>query len=256
MVALKYVNPPDALARTSGSARMTAPRILIAGSSYVADEGRRELTKVWYRLVKQLNPGIDVVLVDSASPFDPRKFLPGLLEIETFLDNVGAVSQGQQDGSGRAFCRCLETAVERGYDYVVPWETDILWVTPIEQTIAKMHRSGVKVAAAFANPYQFPEWACSFWSTKYVTESRFIERYDWQHSPRWPIPEWRIATLTDPDLFILPIHGWRNHENQMNIANITHLFPYHLPQFLTQCRDFQLYYRFLDLHKINLMESA
>jgi hypothetical protein len=234
----------------------SSPRILIAGSSYVADEGRRELTKLWYRLVKHINPGIDLVLVDSASPFNPGVFLPEEVEIEYFSDNIGAISQGQRDGAGRAFCRCLQLGVEGEYDYVVPWETDMLWLPPIEPIVDKMHRSDVGVAAAFANPYQFPEWACSFWSTKYVKESRFIERYDWEHSPKWPIPEWRIANLVDSDLWILPIHGWRNHENQMNIANIAQLFPYKPCSFLTQCRDFSLYYRFLDINQISLMEAA
>lgn len=233
---------------------MTTPRILIVGSSYVADEPRRELTKIWYRLVRHINSGVDLFLVDSASPFDPFKFLP--VAGFRFPDNIGAVSQGQRDGSGRAFCKCLELGIEGGFDYVVPWETDLLFVPPIVPIIAKMHRAGVKVATAWALPFQFPEWGICFWSTKYLKESRFIERYDWQHTPKWPIPEFRISHLTDPDLFLLPINGWRNHGNEMNVGNISNMFPYMPPAFITQCRDFQLYYRFLDVNRISLVEEA
>jgi hypothetical protein len=119
-----------------------------------------------------------------------------------------------------------------------------------------MHRSGVKVAAPFAFPYQFPEWGASFWSTKYLKESKFIERYDWEHAPKWPIPEWRIQHLTQDDFFVLPIHGMRNTQNTINQATITAAFPYQPVSWLTHCADFGLYYRMLDLNRINLVEKA
>jgi hypothetical protein len=230
---------------------MSEPRILIAASSYVSDQGRVELTKLWLRAARILNPGIDIVLVDSNSPFNPNEFLAGV-EVFRFEDNIGAISQGYRDGSGRAFCRTLDLACEGGYDYVVSWETDLLFALPLTPIVEKMHRTGVKVAAPWANPFQFVEWGCSFWSTQYLRESRFTERYDWKNTPTWPIPEFRIQAMVEEELFILPIHGWRNSENRMNIANIAQLMPYFPPRFITHCRDFSLYYRFLDLNGVTL----
>ena len=231
---------------------MSSPRILIVGTSHVPDEARRDLAKLWLRVVKNLNPGIDVMLIDSGSPFDPSKFLD--IEVFRFEDNIGAISQGQRDGSGRGFCKALEFGVERGYDYVVPWEADMIFVLPVVPIIEKMDRVGVKVAAAFADPYQFLEWGFSFWSVKYVKESNFIKRYDWENSPRWPIPEFRVQYLTQYEIFVLPFHGYRNSLNNMNIMNITQLFPYEPCKFLTHCIDHGLYYRMLDLNGVKLVD--
>jgi hypothetical protein len=224
---------------------------LIVGTSYIGDEPHRELAKLWLRVARHLNPDADIMLIDSGSPFDPREFLSGI-EIFRFDDNIGAISQGQRDGSGRAFSKALEIAIERGYDYVMPWEADVIFCLPAEPIIEKMYRTGVKVCAAFATPYQFVEWGFSFWSTEYVQKSRYIERYDWPNSPKWPIPEFRNQYLTQDELFILPIHGYRNSMNNMNIANLTNLFPYVPPCFLTHCIDHNLYYRMLDLNGIKL----
>ena len=237
-------------------AMLTSEKILIAGTCYVPDDGRVELTKLWARVVQHVNPDIDVVLVDSASPFNPRDFLPETINVVSFPDNIGALSQGARDGSGRAFCKALELAVEGGYDYCMIWEADMLFAPSVESVIDKMRRVGVKVACPYADPYQFPEWGCSFWSTQYLKETRFIERYGWENCPKWPIPEWRIKHMVEDELFILPIHGYRNSMNTMNMGNMTNLFPYSPPSFITHCLDFSLYYRFLDLNRIHLVEKA
>lgn len=231
---------------------MSEPKILITGTCYIPDEGKRELALLWGRVARHLNPGTDIVLIDSASPFDPRQFMPPAVEVIRYPESIGAISQGQRDGAGRSFCKSLEIAAERGYDYCVVIEADMILAQSVIPIVGKMHRVGVNVAAPLAVPYQFPEWGCSFWSTKYVRDSNFTERYDWEHAPKWPIPEWRIQKLVEDEFFLLPVHGSRNEDNRLNIANIANHFPYYPPGFLTHCADFSLYYRMLDMNKIVL----
>jgi hypothetical protein len=64
-----------------------------------------------------LNPDIDTILIDCASPFDPRVFIKDI-EVFRFADNVGAINKGGKDGAGRSITKGMEIAVERGYDYV------------------------------------------------------------------------------------------------------------------------------------------
>lgn len=233
-------------------------RTLIAGTSYIADEGRRELTLLWARVARHLNRDTEIWLIDSASPFDPREFIPQSLDINIFRldDNIGAISQGMRDGSGRSFCTALQIAIDEEYDYCMIWEADLIFTKPIAPIIEKMAHTGVKVAAPLAAPYQFPEWGCSFWSVDYLRESKFIERYNWQNAPKWPIPEWRIQHMVEPEFFLLPVHGGRNEDNRLNLTNITNFYPYAPPVFLTHCNDFSLYYRLLDLNRINLEVAA
>lgn len=227
------------------------PRVLIAGTSYLADTGRCELTKLWLRVVRSLNPGVDVLVVDSASPFDPGQFLD--CEIFRFDDNVGHPSRGERDGAGRAYCKALEIALLRGYKYCALIETDLIFAHPIAPTIDKMDLSAVKVCSPMAAPYQFPETGLMFFALDYVEESDFIKRYDWEHSPKWPIVEWRFLHLVERHYWQLPIHGLRNDHNQANVANLPNMFPYKPPAFLTHCQDFALYYRMLDLNGVNLI---
>lgn len=231
-----------------------SPRILIAGTSYVADEGKRDLVQLWTRVTRHLNPDVDILLVDSASPFDPNSFLPmgdSNLYVKRFPDNVGALTQGGQDGSGRAFCEALDTAAKE-YDYVAFIETDVIFALPVTPFIEKMHKASVKVTSPVAAPYQFPEFGLSFWSSEYLRESKFTARYDWQNVPKWPIAEWRVLSLVGEDYWTLPIHGCRNDDNRLNVANVTNYFPYMPPAYLTHCADYGLYYRLLDLNGVRL----
>lgn len=230
---------------------MSGTRILIAATSRIETESRRDFVKLWWRVNAVLNPGVDIILIDTCSPFDPAVFLPET-EIYRFDDNIGTLSHGQRDGSGRAFMKALEFGVLRGYDYVVHWETDLLFAKPVTPVIERMHRSGIKAASFIANPYAFCEWAICFFNCQFVKESKFIERYDWANAPAWPIPEWRIESLLGDDLWLLPIRGMRNSLGNVNAANLHQFFPYGPPDYLTHITDFTLAYKFLELNQIHV----
>lgn len=227
------------------------PRLLVAATSFVENEGALELCKLSVRVIKALNLGEDFILIDAGGPFDPRAFLPETISVFRFDENVGSITRGGKDGAGRGVCRAIEMAIAGDYDYVAIHETDAIFAESDRKIVERMHRSGVKVASpGLAAPYQFLEWS-SFWiSVAYARESDFIKRYSWETTPRWPLVEMRLEKLFGEDLFLLPMRGFRNEGNQVNVANIAQMFPYYLPSWLTHCADQNVYARWLDLLRI------
>jgi hypothetical protein len=227
------------------------PRILIAGTSYVDNEYTRELCQLWFRTLKHLNPNEDFILIDACSPFDPLVFLPKETNIFRFEENVGAITRGGGDGAGRGCAKAMELAIEGGYDYVCVYESDFIMAQAIRPIINRMHKAGVKVAVpSLATPYQFCEWGCCFFNVQYLKDTKFIERYDWKNTPKWPLVEMRLEKMFGDDLFLLNIQGFRNESNQLNVANIANNFPYGVCRWLTHCADPNLYVRMLELNNV------
>lgn len=230
---------------------MTAPRILTACTSWIDNEATVELVKLWFRVWHHLNPGEDIILIDACSPFDPALFLPNPPEIFRWPENVGAITRGGKDGSGRSCCKAIELAIGRDYDYVAVYETDFVLARSLRPMFEKMHRTGVKVASlSLANPYLFPEWGVLFINVQYAKDTKFIERYDWENSPRWPLVEMRLEQMFRDDLFFFNVRGLRNDQNQINVANIANNFPYGPCQWLTHCADPNVYSRMLELNSV------
>jgi hypothetical protein len=228
-----------------------APKILIAATSWVPDEGARELCKLSYRTIRTLNPDEDLIVIDACSPFDPNVFLPGAPAVYRFDENVGAINRGGRDGAGRALCRAISHAINDNYDYVAIQETDFIFAKPIRPIIERMDKAGVKVASpGFAAPYAFVEWGIFFVNVSYAHDSEFIERYDWEHSQPWPLVEIKLEQLFGDDLFLLGLRGMRNEANQLNVANIANYFLYANATWLTHCADHNVYTRMLELNGV------
>lgn len=228
-----------------------SPRILIYGGTFVDTEEGRGMVRLWSKVVRGVNPDCDVLIIDSVSPFDPRVFLDGHVEVVGFEKNVGHLCRGGQDGAGRTFCEGMLIAAERGYDYCVHMETDLLFARPVRPIVEKMARTGVKVGALATKYYQFLEWGISFFNVRHMMESRFVERYCWETAPTWPIPEVRIEQLLSDDLFILPFRGMRNDMNEANEANLAGMFPYFPPDYITRA-TLPLCHEFLRLNGIQV----
>jgi len=151
------------------STTTSTPKILVAGSAYIHDEGLRELCKLWSRTVQHLDPNVDIVIIDSVSPFEPAVFLGWQCINEDeynsgranehdlhrwvykFNENIGHLSRGGQDGAGRTFCKSIELGIEGGYDYVVIIETDLLLFRSVTDIVGRMARNGTMIAAIFRN---------------------------------------------------------------------------------------------------------
>ena len=232
---------------------------LILGSCYVADFAMRDLCQTWIRLAQHLHPGVDVLVVDSASPIAA---FDGWIGNDCFLfhrfdDNVGHLSRGGGDGWGRAFCFGIEYAVEHNYTHIAYMDCDIMSRHPVTPILKKMAHRGVTVACPLDFHYQFVENGIAFMETHYLQESGFIERYDWAHPPAagamaiTETPEARFEQIVADDLFILPFRGCRNDFGQVTRSNIRDKFPFGC-DYLTHCRDAGLYERFLEVNGIRL----
>lgn len=231
---------------------MVSTKTLIYAGCCVQTIDQRDTVRLWARVVQHLNPGIDVVLFDTQSVFDPALFLPPGIEIIRYPDNPGHLAQGGRDGAGRTFIDGILLGHQRGYDYVVHLESDMLLAKPVMPIVEKMHRVGVKAACPRLDRYQFLEWGITFLNVEHMIETKFPERYDWESAPPVPIPEWRIEQLLADDLFILPLRGMRNDGNWVNSLTLPNHYPYQPPDFITHCSEFGVYHRFLDINGIDI----
>lgn len=186
-------------------------RILIVGTSYIHGAVAAETFRLWANLIAKLNPGTDVLIVDSASPDLPND--TALERSATCMqlgDNIGHMSLNGKDGWGRAFSAGVRYAIEKEYDWLVNIDCDLLFARPVAEVIGKMREFGVRAAAPMAIPYNFTETALSFWSVDYLRETDLIGKYDWEH-PRYDvIPEQRIDMICADTMFALPLRGFRN----------------------------------------------
>ena len=202
------------VARNIGSRRqpiaLKSPRVLIFATTYVDDAEKAKLLRRWLKLTQHLNPDCDLLLVDSCSPlFDGTGFAPDSngprRAVHRFPDNIGHLSRGGRDGWGRAFCYGLQAAINGDYDYVVHIEGDSLFRLPVGPIVRQMEHAGTNAAAipVAGTASIMPGWietGLLFFRTKYLVESDFIGRYDWQNRTQWPAPESVIGKLLADDV--------------------------------------------------------
>lgn len=252
---------------------MTEPHILVAGSAYVHSEALRELCKLWSRVVQHMDPNVDIVVLDSVSPFEPSVFLGWPIQLEgqeyssvgwsdpdtkvahwvyRFADNIGHLSRGGQDGAGRTFCRSIELGIQGGYDYVAIIETDLIFLRSVTDICKRMQRNGTKIAAVPNAQYQFPEFGVCFVDCKWAKEFGFVEKYDWKRSQPWPIPEIRIMNIVKDYLMLLPEYGMRVDQLPVTDQNFLSFFPYFPCAWLTHASDYGLYLKAIMANNIRL----
>jgi hypothetical protein len=254
---------------------MSEPRILIAGSAYIHNEGLRELCRLWTRVVSYLDPNVDVVIIDSVSPFEPAVFLDWPIVTEgqpifegghtimsygtlhnryvyRFNENIGHLSRGGEDGAGRTFCKSIELGIEGGYDYVAVIETDLIFLRSVTDICKRMQRTGVQMTACPNAQYQFPEFGACFIDTKWAKEFDLIGKYNWKKSQPWPIPEIRLMNIVQDYLMLLPIYGMRVDQIPITPINFANYWPYYPCAWLTHAEDFQLYLKAINMNGITL----
>lgn len=205
------------------------PRVLIFGTVFVDSEDKAKLVGQWQRLHKHLNPGCDLLLVDSASPL-PWKAESGVI-VHDFGDNIGHLARGGRDGWGRAFTWGLQAAIDGGYDYVVHIEGDSLLKLPVAYVLDEMHADRKAVGLTPVNGTKIDEqgWVETgviAFAVDWLKTSDFIGRYDWQNRQHKPEPELVIARmLGDPDtyggLVSMPWRSSRGDKGQITAENAT-----------------------------------
>jgi hypothetical protein len=245
-------------------------RILVAGSAYIHNEGLRELCRLWTRVVTHLDPNVDVVIIDSVSPFEPAVFLDwpvfsqeercfdkGIRTLPAkwvyrFAENIGHLSRGGEDGAGRTFCKSIEFGIEGGYDYVAVIETDLLFLRSVTDICRRMQRAGAPIAAAPNAQYQFPEFGACFIDCRWAKRFDLIGKYNWKKSQPWPIPEIRLMNIVQDFLMLLPIYGIRIDQTGITEQSLANYFPYYPPAFITHSSEFGIYLKAIMLNNITL----
>jgi hypothetical protein len=227
-------------------------RPLIFGTSYVPTRERLRVVELWAKVTRKLNPDCDIILIDSASPVNLKEVCDATgIEYWSFPDNIGHLNLTGKDGWGRAFCKGVEVAIERGYEYFVNLDSDLIFCKPCLPIIERMRCDGVKAAAPMDHVYLFLETAVSFYQTAYMQESRFIESYNWEKGPTDAAPERQLEVLFSDRLWCLPLRGYRNDHWEVTHATIRTNFPYGL-DYLTHVSDFSLYNRLLQMNGIEV----
>jgi hypothetical protein len=217
-----------------------------------------------------LDPNVDVVVIDTASPYEPSQFLgwPYVIEgtgdegwahdqpvkrwVYRFKENLGHLSRGGQDGAGRTFCKSIELGIEGGYDYVVIIETDLLFFRSVTEICRRLQRNGTKIAAVPNFQYQFPEFGVCFIDCRWAKEFDFIGKYNWKGSQPWPIPEVRIMNIVEDYLMLLPLYGIRIDQSGVTAATLSNYFPYFQIAWITHATTFDLYQKAIMMNNIAL----
>lgn len=248
---------------------MTEPRILVAGSAYIHNEGLRELCKLWTRVVSHIDPCLDKVIIDSVSPFEPAVFLDWACKKEgekgpiwmddgpysavyRFNENIGHLSRGGEDGAGRTFCKSIELGIEGGYDYVAIIETDLIFMRSVTDICKRMQRNGTKIAACPNAQYQFPEFGACFIDCRWAKEFDLVGKYNWKKSQPWPIPEIRLMNIVQDYLMLLPVYGIRIDQTGITEQSLPNYFPYYPPAWITHAVDYGIYLKALMMNNITL----
>lgn len=241
-------------------------RTLILSTCYVSSPSMRDLVVLWSKLMANLNPSTDILLVDSASPINPAKFLYAQgfrndadyyvqRRIWSFDDNLGHLSRGGKDGWGRAFCRGIEIAADaaksfnyaaagvESYDYVAYMDADILCRRPVAPVIERMAAKNIKICCPMDFSYQFVENGICFMNLEWLIETKFCERYDWQNPVPTTLPEYRFEALAGDELWLLSWRGMRNDRSRLTPQNLNTAYDY-----VTHCQDMKVYTRFLEIN--------
>jgi hypothetical protein len=227
-------------------------RALILGTSYLHGAAAAETFRMWATMTLKLNPGTDILVVDSGSPMEVPYFAPPM-KYKLLEDNIGHLHRGGKDGWGRAFATGITHAIEHEYDWVANIECDILFARPVSEIIDKMARHGVVCAAPMAMPYQFTETGLSFWSVPYLKEHDVIGRYDWQNPPNTTLlPEQRIDAICAGEMFALPLRGMRN-DMRVNPEQLQRMFPQGI-DWLTHS-DLPCLRRFMEMNKLEMADG-
>lgn len=224
---------------------MTNPRILIFGTAYIDTQERRWLAEQWLRLMRVVNPGVSVAVIDTPGAAEWR---PACDHHIKFVDNLGHLTQTGRDGWGRAFAKGLAVAEIVGADYAVHVECDLLFARPVMPVIERMRRHGIKAVSTVAAPHRFIESGLLFLDMDYVRESRLIERYDWETASLVELPERRLEVLLGGDLFLMPWWGMRDDDKLLHPATMTAHFPGGM-DWITHA-SVPCYKRFLDMNGV------
>ena len=175
----------------------TLPPLLIQ-QVHLRTEAQCRLFAVSQALLRRLNPGCHLLVIDNASPLDPLPWMAGewdqvllspmsdkvpLIERDMtllrFAEALGHFSYGgTADGPGRAIMRGIEMAIEGGYKKAVYIESDCLVSRPVKWWFDQMKKP---VACQPVSRHGFVDWQVMPFDVKFMGEFCFVGKYDWKN---------------------------------------------------------------------------
>jgi len=170
------------------------------------EQGR--LMAVSQALLRRLNPGMDLLLVDNASPEEPLGFVDPPEYLHRFTDAIGHPALDdpvRADGPGRALCKGIELAIEWGYDRLVYHESDALFSRPVSWGFDQMTKPS---AMQPMTPFGFHDFQVWWLDLHFARDFDFVAKYNWQ-GPVHPFMETRIPRLLGNNIEVLPTLGER-----------------------------------------------
>jgi len=238
-------------------------RTLLFATTFVDSPNKARLLDYWLSIGFGLNSSCDLLLVDSASPHplfvspehsasfqkvgvtssSPVADLRGRYTLAVFPDNIGHAFKDGADGWGRAMMCGLQTAVAKGYDYVVHVEGDLLFRLDVASIVASMHAHNIGALSTIEPVNFFLETGILFFSTKFVDRSNLIGRYNWRDLGSTRFMEKKLERLLGEDLFLKRWIGTRNRNGALTINNIGKI----QPVWITQSKDPRTYDEFMKL---------
>lgn len=205
---------------------------LIFLQCHLRSEERGRLMNVAIKLLQRLNPGIDILLIDNASPINPRHWFDppdlyilsemsdvvpkiGGSSIVRFYESIGhmapayaAERPNPKDGPGRAIMRALEIAIASGYDRASYHESDALLSKPNEWAWQRMSQpTACQPFTRYGGFLDYQAWYIA--DLKWLRDFQFIEKYSWK--TRGPIPCGEIVyeQILGDYMEVLPMTGGR-----------------------------------------------
>lgn len=221
-------------------------RVLIAGACYLDSQPKRYLAELWARTMRLVNPDAHLLIINPASPL-PDPDWPAGTQVLRFPENVGHLSFGGLDGSGRSYVESIREAIEGGYSHALLTETDILLARPVRPIFDAMQKSGVVYATPFEPAWSLIENGLNFADVNFLCDANLAGRYDWRNSTLAELPERKVERLVGDRLFLLPLRGCRNDMDVVTSSNLTQLFPFGC-DYITHCADFAVYRAFLRMN--------
>lgn len=222
-------------------------------SVHLTSEWRGRLLRTCVTLIDRLNPGLDYLLIDNASPIDPVAWLPGAWDdfgvclgdhshphlkplgrtIMRFPDAIGHFHHNKlddtppRDGPGRSNMTSLKIAYQSGYQRSVYQETDCLFVRPYEEGFGQLT---LKVGCQDKPPQGYLDWNIRYHADlPWLRDFQFVEKYDWPNRVGdfrgEPVGEIIYADILGEHLQVLPMRGCRAGMAGVTADNLRERFP-------------------------------
>ncbi len=187
---------------------------------------------VSHELLTRLNPGVDRLVIDNASPLDPRRFATGC-DYYHLKDSIGHFSPTYatervkpKDGPGRAHTYAWQIAASLGYQRTFYCEADCLFAHPAEWGFAQMTKRIGAQPGVPAYGYKFDwhvVWVADIqW---FVHGLKFPEKYGWETRTRHPAGEVVYQEIMGEEVQELPVRGIRGETVGLNETNYREHFP-------------------------------